>query len=99
MNTALYIGVVSKDDALEVVAREHGQATVSMTFPATVTGVEALRSYMTSRERRIRLAVAGAAALGIALTLGNAPLRETFIVSSGFAGHATELARYAEHAV
>jgi hypothetical protein len=98
MNKSLYVGVASKHDTLEVVAREHGKDTVSMTFPATASGVEALRSYMTGRERRVRLAVAGAAALGIALSLGNAPLRETFIVSSSFASHATELARYAEHA-
>ena len=45
------------------------------------------------------MAVAGAAALSIALALGNVPFRETFIVSSAVATQAVELVGYAERAV
>ena len=44
------------------------------------------------------MAVAGVAALSLALNLGNACGRETFIVSSAIADQAVALARYAEHA-
>lgn len=95
----LYIGIVSKNDTLEVAARESGKTATTMTFPATGSGVEALRLFLSNCGNPVRLAVAGAAALSIALALGNAPLRETFIVSSAITGQADDLARYAERAV
>jgi len=44
------------------------------------------------------MAVAGVAVLSLALNLGNACGRETFIVSSAIADQAVALACYAEHA-
>ncbi|MBL0354440.1 MAG: hypothetical protein IPP03_17985 [Dechloromonas sp.] len=44
------------------------------------------------------MALAGVAALNVALSLGNACGRETFIASSTIADQALALARYAEHA-
>lgn len=49
---------------------------------ATMIGIEAIRG-LHSCGQRIRLAVAGAAAVSLALTLGDAPTCQTFIVSSG----------------
>ncbi len=99
MNQNLYIGIVSKHDTLEVATHESGKSTITIIFPATGMGVEALRQFLANHGNPIRLAVAGVAALSIALALGNVPFRETFIVSSVVATQAAELARYAEHAV
>ncbi len=99
MNPNLYIGIVSKNDSLEIATREPGKAAITMTFPATVMGIEALRQFLASHGNHIRMAVAGVAALSIALALGNVPFRETFIVSSAVAARAVELTGYAEHAV
>ncbi len=99
MNPNLYIGIISKNDTLEVATRESGKTAITMTFPATGMGIEALRQFLASHGNPVRLAVAGAAALSIALALGNVPFRETFIVSSAVATQAVDLARYAEHAV
>jgi hypothetical protein len=99
MNPNLFIGIASKHDVLEVATQEPGKAAITMTFPATVMGVEALRQFLASRGHPIRMAVAGVAALSIALALGNVPFRETYIVSSAVASRAVELVGYAEHAV
>jgi len=99
MNQNLYIGILSKNDSLEVATREHGKNATTMIFPATGLGVEVLRQFLASHGNPVRLAVAGAAALSVALALGNVPFRETFIVSSAVATQAVDLARYAEHAV
>ena len=99
MNPSLYIGIVSKHDMLEVATQAPGKAAITMTFPATLMGVEALRQFLASHGNPVRLAVAGVAALSIALALGNVPFRETYIVSSAVATQAVELAGYAEHAV
>lgn len=99
MNSALCIGIVSKNDVYEVVALEHGQETAVARFPATMIGIEAIRGFVNSCGQHIRLAVAGATALSLALALGNAPVSQTFIVSSGsgIANQAAALAHYADH--
>jgi hypothetical protein len=58
-------------------------------------GVEAIKIVLTDYQRPVRLALAGAAALSLALALGNAPGRETVIVSSAVADQPIALARYA----
>ena len=98
MNPDLCIGIASTQDALEVAALEPGKAAVLMKFPATRTGIEGIRTVLSGYGRPIRLAVAGVAALSLALNLGNACGGETFIVSSAFANQAVALAHYAEHA-
>ena len=99
MDPNLYIGIVSKRNMLEIATRESGKTASTMTFPATGMGIEALRHFLAGRSNPVRLAVTGAAALSVALALGNVPFRETFIVSSTIATQAEDLARYAEHAV
>ena len=97
MNTDLCLGIVAKKDALEIAALEPGCAAVTMTFPATTMGIEAIKVFLSSRKMPVRMAVAGVAALSLALAIGNAGGRETFIVASSFTDQAMVLARYAEH--
>jgi hypothetical protein len=99
MNPDLFIGIISKSNTLEIATRRCGKASATMTFPATGMGVEAIRHFMIGQGNPVRLAVAGVAALSVALALGNVPFRETFIVSSAVATQAADLARYAENAV
>lgn len=69
-----------------------------MKFPATGMGVEGIRIFLSGYTYPVRMAVAGVAALSLALNLGNVFGRKTFIVSSTIADQAVALARYAEHA-
>ncbi len=96
MNSHLCIGIAAQNDTLEIAARESGRTMIVMKFPATLMG-EAIKIFLASYEIPVRLAVAGVAALSLALSLGNVPGRETFIVSSDVADQAVALALYAEH--
>ena len=97
MNSDLCIGIASRNQTYEVAALEQVKAAVVMKFPATVMGVEAIKVFLASYSNPVRLAVAGVAALNLALALGNASGQETFIVSSAVADQALALAHYAEH--
>ena len=97
MNSDLCIGIASKKEAYEVAAMEPGKATVVMKFPATKMGREAIKGFLTGYGRSVRLAVAGGAALNLALALGNSSCGEIFIVSTAVADQAVALARYAGH--
>lgn len=99
MSSDLCIGIASKNEVYEVVALEHGREPVEMKFPATLMGIEAIRGFLSSCGNHVRVAVAGVAALSLALAVGNAPGRLTFIVSSStsIADQATALAHYADH--
>ena len=99
MSPALCIGIASKDGLYEVVALEHGKESVALKFPATTKGIEAIRGFLSHCGDHVRLAIAGVASLSLALAVGNAPGRQTFIVSSstGIAGQAAALAHFADH--
>jgi len=99
MNSPLYVGISSKDHTLEVAALEPGLAAVPIRFPASAMGVEAIKLFLSDYALPVRLAVAGAAALSLALALGNAPRREVFIVSSSFSGQSVALAHYAKRSI
>ena len=101
MSLALCVGIASKNDVYEIVALEQGMGAVAMKFPATTVGLEAIKDFLVSYSKDVRLAVAGVAALSLALSLGNIPGRETFIVSSNssIADQAAALAHYAEHSL
>ncbi len=98
MNPDLCIGIASTKDSLEVAALEAGQTPMVMKFPATAMGIEGVRIFLSGHGKPVRLAVAGVAALSLALSLGHACGSETFIVSAAIADQAVSLARYAEHA-
>ena len=98
MNPDLCIGIAATHETLEIAALEPGKAAVVIKFPATGMGVAAIRLFLTGYTNPVRMAVAGVAALSLALSLGNVCGRETFIVSSAIADQALALAHYAEHA-
>lgn len=99
MSSNLCVGICSTDEHLEVAALESGQATATMTFSASPMGLAALRGFLGNYPDPVRLAVSGAAALSVALALGDTPQREVFIVAPIVAQQALALAHYAERAI
>jgi hypothetical protein len=99
MNRNLCIGIASSNDVLALAALGAGRQAVVTHFPASGIGIEAIKGFLAANDEPVRLAVTGAAALAIALALGNAPGRETFIVSSAVADEAVALAHFALRAV
>jgi len=91
------MGITSRNDDYEVAVLVAGKTAVVMKFPATAVSVEAIKGFLASHENSVRLAVAGVAALSLALALGKGTKQETFIVSLAIADQAVALARYAEH--
>ncbi len=98
MSSDLCIGIAATHESLEIAALEPGKTAVVMKFPATGMGVEGIRVFLSSYASPVRMAVAGVAALSLALNLGNVCGRETFVVSTAIADQAAALAQYAEHA-
>jgi hypothetical protein len=98
MSSDLCIGIAATHDSLEIAALEPGKTVVIMKFPASGMGIEGIRVFLSGYANPVRMAVAGVAALSLALNLGNVCGRETFIVSTTIADQAVDLARYAEHA-
>jgi len=99
MNSDLCIGICSSDELLELTAIESGRPSVTMNFPATGIGFEAIKSFLAGYGDPVKLAVSGVAALGVALSLGVGPHSEVFIVSSAIASHSMALAHYAERSI
>lgn len=99
MNSNLCVGICSVGDQLEVAAVESGRATTTLRFSASPIGLAAIRAFLTSYATPVRLAVSGAAALSVALALGDTPQREVFIVAASLSPHAPALAHYAERAI
>lgn len=95
----LFIGIASNNDTLEMVALESGHTAATMKFPAGKSGIEAVKGFLSHYGTQIRVAVAGVAAVSLAMALGDAPKRETVIVSPSIASQAASLAHYAEHMV
>jgi hypothetical protein len=99
MNSNLCIGIASRNDVLEIAALESGEAAVAVKFPASAMGVEAIKLFLADYGIPVRLAVAGVAALSLALALGNAPRREVFIVSASVTEQPLALAHYARRSI
>jgi hypothetical protein len=95
MNSNLCIGIVPRNGSLALAALEADHPAVEVDFPATPMGVAAIKIALADHERPVRLAVAGTAAVDLALALGNEPGRETVVVSSAVADQPVALARYA----
>jgi len=95
----LCLGIASTKGSLAVAAVEAGRPVVELSFPAGRMGVEAIKGFLADYRHPVRLAVAGGAALGVALALGDGPGRETFIVSSATAGEPVALAHFAGRAI
>jgi hypothetical protein len=95
MNSDLCVGIVPRRGSLALAALEPDHPAVQVDFPATPMGVAAIKMALTDQERPVRLAVAGSAALDLALVLGNELGLETDVVSSTVADQPMALARYA----
>lgn len=97
--TVVGIALVGAD--IQVAARTGGREIALGRFPADSLGTAALLSYLTDLQTPLRLAVAtaGAAALGLALSVGAQPGREVFLVSAQTVAAVSDLARYAERAI
>jgi hypothetical protein len=100
-NGKVCIGIALVGQDIRVAARAGGREIAHGCFPAGPLGTAALLSYLADWEIPLRLAVAtfGAAALGLALAVGAPHDREVFLVSAQTVGAASDLARYAEHAI
>jgi len=97
MTRDLCIGIAARNDAYEIAALENGRTMRVLKFPATRLSVEAIRGFLRAHAKPVRLAVTGAAAVSLALALGDVPGCETFIVASSIASQAPALAHYAWH--
>lgn len=95
----LCIGIASTNETYEVVALKQGEPAAVMQFPSGRNGVEAIKRFLAGCSNPVRLAIAGVTAVGLAMALGDAPRRETYIVSPSVADRAAALAHYAEHCV
>ena len=95
------IGVALVGEHIQVAARAGGRQIGHGLFPSTPLGTNALLGFLADWQSPMRLAVAtaGAAALGLALTLGAPHGREVFLVSAQTVSAAPDLARYAERAI
>ncbi len=99
MNARLCVGIFSAAGIVNVTTLEPGKHAVEMVFPATESGVNALQALLANYGNSLRLAVSGDGALNLGLTLGAAPGREVFIVSSSVAAQSAGLACYAEQSI
>jgi len=95
------IGLALVGEDIQVAARAGGREIAQGRFPANQIGTAALLNYLTDWQTPLRLAVAtaGAAAVGLALTVGAPHNREVFLVSAHPFSAASDLARYAERAI
>jgi hypothetical protein len=95
------IGIALVGEDIQVAARAGGREIGQGRFPANPLGMAALLNYLTDWQTPLRLAIAtaGAAALGLALTVGAPRGREVFLVSAPSLHVVSDLARYAERAI
>ena len=95
------IGIALIGEDIQVATRVGGHEIARSRFPASPTGTAALLNYLADWQMPLRLAVAtaGAAALGLALTVGAPHGREVFLVSAQSLYAVSDLARYAERAI
>ncbi len=99
MGSDLCIGIASRNEGLEIALHERGRPGAAATFAATELGLATLKVFLAGAGNPVRLAVSGAAALTIALALGNSPRCEICIVSPAIADHAVALAQYAGRSI
>lgn len=88
------IGIAAGPEQIQVLVLNPGGASSSLQVPASAHGVSMLRGFLRQR-REVRLAIAGVAAVTLALALGSAAQGEVFIVSSAVASQPLALAQFA----
>jgi len=97
MSRELAVGVAAGAERLELVVLGGSPRLCRASFPSNPIGWAAVRGFLAGYRRPVRLAVAGAAALGFALAVGNTPERRVLIMSPGPAKSALQLAVQAKN--
>ena len=98
MSPELCMGILADDNGLQGAALEANRPVITLRFPRSPMGVEALKGFLANYQQGVRLAVTGATALHIALAVGNVAEREVFILSAAVADQPAALAHYAKRA-
>lgn len=97
MNAGLSVGVAAGREQLEMVVLGATPPMCRVRFPSNAIGWAAVRGFLASQRLPVRMAVAGVAALGFALAVGNANDRRVVIVSPTVAKTALKLAEHAKN--
>lgn len=99
MNRGLSLGIRSGSNSLEIAALEGSQPAVTLRFPATQMGIEAIKAFLSGYDAPVRLAVAGVAAVSMALALSSGWNGQVFVVAHSVADHPIALAHYAKRSI
>lgn len=97
MNEGLSVGVAAGAQRLELVLLGARPRLCRASFPSNAMGWAAVRGFLAGYRQPVRIAVAGAAALGFALAVGNAQERRVLIVAPALAKSALKLAVHARN--
>ncbi len=101
MSHEIYVGILVQNAQLNVTTLDTmNQKSLSMTFPSTHFGIEAIHTLLKRycQAAHLAIAIAGIKSLELALTLQALINTQIFIVSSHCANQAKDLAVYAKHA-
>lgn len=100
MNRTAHVGIAIGDGIFHVSVQRRGQASSSLSFPTDEKGTDMLKRYVAAIQEPVRLAMAvSAATIGLALTLGENPGREVFLVAPAVADQPAALASFAARPV
>lgn len=99
MNAGLSVGVAAGREQVELVVLGATPPVCSARFPSNAIGWAAVRGFLAGQRLPVRMAVAGVAALGFALAVGNANDRRVLIVAPAVAKSALKLAVHARNSL
>lgn len=97
MSAGLCVGVAAGRERLELVLLGARPRLCRVSFPSNAIGWAALRGFLAGHRQPVRIAVAGVAALGFALAVGNASERRVLIIAPALAKTAHQLAVHAKN--
>ena len=98
MNADLYVGIMFTGAHLNVTTMDNQQHATHISFPATVLGLDAIHRFLDrcGQSAHMAIAIAGSAALELAISLKRLIGAHIFIVSACVASQSTDLAMYAK---
>lgn len=101
MHTDLYVGIMFTGEHLNVTTLDDNSHSRQISFPATVLGLDAIRRFLDQcgESAHMAIAIAGSAALELAISLKNLIGAQIFIVSACIASQSKDLALYAKATV
>lgn len=96
MNPSPCVGIASRDEVLEIAAREDGGNIALFFLPGSSMGIAAIRIILADYAfDHAQIVVSGKNAIDLALTLGNVPGGSAFVVAARAEKEAADLVRYA----